>query len=111
MISEEVITEAKNRAKNTFVDEMKKDIKSYNTVIPVTNNVNLNNTKKLYVLLPVWMLNVKYKDKIHTIAMNGQTGKMVGNIPIDYKKAILIWILIFAITFACAYLLSYYKVI
>ena len=34
------------------------------------------------------MLNVKYKDKIHTIAMNGQTGKMVGNIPVDIKKAV-----------------------
>lgn len=111
MTSEEVISEAQNRAKNTFIDEMKSDIKGYNTVIPVSNNINLNNTKKLYVLLPVWMLNVKYKDKIHTIAMNGQTGKMVGNIPIDYKKAILIWILVFAITFAIMYLLYYFKVI
>lgn len=111
MTSEEVISEAQNRAKNTFIDEMKSDIKGYNTVIPVSNNINLNNTKKLYVLLPVWMLNVKYKDKIHTIAMNGQTGKMVGNIPIDYKKAILIWILVFAITFAIMYLLYYFRVI
>lgn len=111
MTSEEVITEANMRAKNTFIDEMKKDIKGYNTVIPTTNSINLNNTKKEYVLLPVWMLNVKYKDKIHTIAMNGQTGKMVGNIPVDYKKAILIWILLFIITFIISYLISYFQVI
>ena len=111
MTSDEVITEANLRAKNTFIDEMKKDIKGYNTVIPTTNSINLNNTKKEYVLLPVWMLNVKYKDKIHTIAMNGQTGKMVGNIPVDYKKAILIWILLFILTFLVAYLISYFKVI
>ena len=111
MTSDEVITEANLRAKNTFVDEMKKDIRGYNTVIPTTNSINLNNTKKEYVLLPVWMLNVKYKDKIHTIAMNGQTGKMVGNIPIDTKKAILIWLLLFVITFITIFALYYFKVI
>ena len=109
MASDEVINEAINRAKNTFVDEMKKDIKGYNTIIPTTNSINLNNTKKLYVLLPVWMLNVKYKDKIHTIAMNGQTGKMIGNIPIDFKKAILIWILIFILSFIVGYSYYYFR--
>lgn len=111
MTSEEVSNEAQNRAKNTFIEEMKKDIKGYyTTIIPINNSINLNNTKQVYVLLPVWMLNVKYKDKIHTIAMNGQTGKMVGNIPIDYKKAIFIWILIFVITFIIAFVINYYKV-
>ena len=109
MASDEVINEAINRAKNTFIDEMKKDIRGYNTVIPTTNSINLNNTKKLYVLLPVWMLNVKYKDKIHTIAMNGQTGKMVGNIPIDVKKAILMWILIFISSFIVGYIYYYFR--
>ena len=41
---------------------MKKDIKGYNTVVPVNNSINLNNTNSYYVLLPVWMLNIKYKD-------------------------------------------------
>ena len=41
--------------------------------------------------------------------MNGQTGKMVGNIPIDIKKAILIWILIFLITFGVLALYFYFR--
>ena len=109
MTSDEVIEEAITRAKNSFIEEMKRDIRGYNTVIPTTNSINLNNTKKQYVLLPVWMLNVKYKDKIHTIAMNGQTGKMVGNIPVDVKKAIFMWILIFALSFAVGYLYYYFR--
>lgn len=109
MTSDEVIEEAIARAKNSFIEEMRKDIRGYNTVIPTTNSINLNNTKKQYVLLPVWMLNVKYKDKIHTIAMNGQTGKMVGNIPVDVKKAIFMWILIFALSFAAGYLYYYFR--
>lgn len=40
-----------------------------------------------YAMLPVWMLNTKIKDKTYTFAMNGQTGRMVGNIPIDKAKS------------------------
>ena len=35
------------------------------------------------VLLPVWVVKVEYKDKIYRFAMNGQTGKMVGDLPFD----------------------------
>ena len=38
-------------------------------------------------MLPVWLLSKKYKDKIYTFAMNGQTGKIVGELPIDKSKA------------------------
>ena len=56
------------------------------------------NLKKLeYALLPVWLLNIKYKDKLYTFAMNGQTGKMIGNIPIDRKKVIIYSSVIFII--------------
>jgi hypothetical protein len=36
--------------------------------------------------MPVWILNTKYKDKTYTFAMNGQTGKLVGSLPVDKKK-------------------------
>lgn len=111
MSAEEVSVEAASRAKNTFIDEMKKDIIGYSSISVIDNSINLNNTKKQYVLLPVWMLNVKYKDKIYTLAMNGQTGKMVGNIPIDKKKAVLLWILIALVTFTITYLIYYFKVV
>ena len=39
-----------------------------------------------YALYPVWLLTIKHKDKDHVFAMNGQTGKFVGNIPTDTKK-------------------------
>ena len=41
-----------------------------------------------YVLLPVWMLNTRYKGKDYLFAMNGQTGKIVGNLPISVPKLI-----------------------
>ena len=53
-------------------------------------NIDENVSKSDYVLLPVYMLNIKYKDKMHMFAMNGQTGKMVGNVPISWLK-LIIW--------------------
>jgi membrane associated rhomboid family serine protease len=38
----------------------------------------------------VWILNTRWEDEIYTFAMNGQTGKLVGGLPIDWKKAFLI---------------------
>lgn len=108
---EEAQTSADDRAKKSFIDQMKKDMVGYNTVVPVKNDIKLTNNASRYVLLPVWMLNIKYKEKIYTFAMNGQTGKMIGDIPIDKKKAVIMWLLIFFISFGILLLISYLGVI
>ena len=36
-----------------------------------------------YALLPVWMLSTRWKNKNFLFAMNGQTGKLVGDLPLD----------------------------
>ncbi len=91
-----------NSARDTIKDDMGMGIK---TIV----NDTLASTKLLakYVLLPVWMINVKYKDKFYTFAMNGQTGEFVGNIPVDKKKAFIYGILTFIITFMLVVLISY----
>ena len=88
---------AKKRAEKTSEDEILSTITSYNTktISSRNHNIQKNDTSE-YVLLPVWMLNVKFKDKIYTFAMNGQTGKFVGNIPIDWKKFWIYWFGIFS---------------
>ncbi len=43
--------------------------------------------KTEYVLLPVWVINYEYKGQHYTFAMNGQTGKMVGVLPVSKAKA------------------------
>lgn len=65
-----------------------KYVSSYNSEVSLLNNE--------YVLLPVWVLNIKYNNKIYRFAMNGQTGKMVGEIPVSRKK---LWILILSVFF------------
>ena len=37
-------------------------------------------------MMPVWMLSTKWKGKDFLFAMNGQTGKMAGDLPVDRGK-------------------------
>lgn len=97
--SDAAIVEAETRAKNSTSDVLKGSIGGYSSVVVTSTNHNLDLTNKEYILLPVWMLNIKYKNKMYIFAMNGQTGKMIGNIPVDKKKAIIWWIGIFSIIF------------
>ena len=43
-------------------------------------------TEVSYALLPVWMLHTKWGDEDYLFAMNGQTGKLIGDLPIDNWK-------------------------
>lgn len=80
---------AKLRVRNTFVERLKKDTLGYDGIVVQNENIDIDNTKIKYVLLPVWMLNIKYKNKTYLFAMNGQTRKMIGNIPVSISKALL----------------------
>ena len=61
----------------------------YTTVMPISRQLNVKHGKARYVLLPVWMLHTRYKDKTYVFAMNGQTGKMTGSFPICPKRTAL----------------------
>jgi DNA-directed RNA polymerase subunit RPC12/RpoP len=61
-------------------------INGYATTTVVYENVRMDNKSAKYVLLPVWILNYRYLGKNFVFAMNGQTGKVVGDLPISKKK-------------------------
>lgn len=89
---DELFNIAQNRATTTANNQLLSTIKGYTTKIISNSNTVVNkDDSSSYVLLPVWMLNVKYKDKIYTLAMNGQTGKFIGNVPIDKFKVAKSW--------------------
>lgn len=96
--SSEALKIANSRAENSSKEELRKEVSKtgYTSIIKLSNNVEIKLDKEEYILLPVWMLNIKYKDKIYTFAMNGQTGKLIGDIPVDKKKAVIFAALIFA---------------
>ena len=45
-----------------------------------------SNGKIRYSLLPVWMLHTRWNGNDYLFAMNGQTGKLIGDLPIDKGK-------------------------
>lgn len=51
------------------------------------SNVRLSDGSVRNVLLPVWMLNTRWNGQTYTFAMNGQTGKIVGDLPMDKGRA------------------------
>ena len=93
---EDAYLRAEERTMNTSV-ELTRQAVLHQTEIVQDNNLKLVKTKTNYIMLPVWMVNIKYKDKMYTFAMNGQTGKMVGNIPVGVKETIIWSIIIFVV--------------
>lgn len=97
---------ANQRVRQSTVDAFMNTIHGYATCIPEHTNIQINQGKITYALLPVWVLNTKFKDKMYTFAMNGQTGKFVGNLPMDKGKAVKVAMGVFAGVFAAAFLLT-----
>ena len=80
---EECIERARERVKHSAEDAMRQTVAGYSSVIPNKSYVGVDRVHSNYVLYPVWLLNTTWKGKRFTFAMNGQNGKMVGDLPAD----------------------------
>ena len=80
---------------SVYVDKIFKDSnRGYSSVTNVRNHTRYYKPDVRYALLPVWVLNYKYRGKTYTFAMNGQTGKTAGEYPISLLKLLLLGIAI-----------------
>ena len=62
-------------------------MRGYNGGVSVKDrNVQIQNASYWYAMYPVWLLNTTWKGEQFIFAMNGQTGKMVGDLPIDRSR-------------------------
>ena len=90
-----------NRATQRFrdgtIEAFKNDIDGYSNISVEDSNIQLSNTKASYALYPVWLLSSKWREKNYMFAVNGQTGKVTGDLPISVPKAILFWFLSFLV--------------
>ena len=77
---------AHSRMQNSVSSELSASITGYNSVSTLSENIHIDYTAKHYALLPVWMLHTKWQGKDYLFAMNGQTGKLVGDLPVDKRK-------------------------
>ena len=77
------IPRANQRIRTSTEEAFADTVVGYSSVTPLNTGIRLKNSSAKYALLPVWLLNTRWKDKNYTFAMNGQTGKMVGDLPMD----------------------------
>ena len=109
------------RARNTMERAMRGEVGGYNSVqmerlqigertIGARNvassrtrsadgSVTITDADAEYALMPVYLLYTKYGGKDYLFAMNGQTGKAVGDVPVDSKKAGLFFLTRFLVTY------------
>lgn len=96
--AEESVDRANERVKTSTLNAFRDTVGGYINVVPISTGVNFSGGKIRYALLPVWMLNVKYLDKIYKFAINGQTGKVVGEYPVCKKKRNKFFMKVFGIS-------------
>lgn len=79
-----------SRIQKRVLDETKKQfndsIKGYSRIAVKNEYYNVKGVRWRYAMLPVWFMTYNYKGRYYYYAMNGQTGKLGGTLPINKLK-------------------------
>ena len=95
---EKLYQRAKIRFEGSAENKIRQSLTGYTAVRRRINRKRIDNLSSKYGLLPVWLLYSNYKNKQYIYAMNGQTDKITGNLPVDYSKVFKFWAVVFAIS-------------
>ena len=90
--SEQSIQRANERIRNSTESAFARTVTGYTSVVPVSTSISLSNSVAKYALCPLWVLNTNWNGKKYTFVVNGQTGKLAGDLPMDkglYTKWLL----------------------
>jgi len=77
---------ADRRCSDTLEDALRDTVIGYDTVSVQDRNICVRRGKVHYAMLPVWMLTTKWNGKNYLFAVNGQTGRVAGNLPVSGGK-------------------------
>lgn len=81
------INRANTRVKTSTEIAFRNTVTGYSSVNTEYSTVRLSNGKAQYALYPVWLMNTNWNGNQYVFAMNGQTGKFVGDLPCDKSLA------------------------
>ncbi len=99
-VEKESLSEEIRREIQKFAEKRMRDsISGHNSFSMESQNHTIAEEKYQYALLPVWVLTYRQGNQIYYFAMNGQTGEVVGKLPIDNKKLFGLGGIIFAAVF------------
>ena len=77
---------AKTRSSSTAEHIFDSSVSGYSSVTPTGRKMQVVRDRTAYALLPVWMLSTRWNGKNFIFAMNGQTGRFVGDLPVSAGK-------------------------
>ena len=77
------VERANQRVRKSTENEFASTVTGYTNYHAESVNIQLHNAKAKYALFPVWLLTTRWNNQNYLFAMNGQTGKFVGNLPLD----------------------------
>lgn len=90
--SEQCSERANERIRTSTEEAFRSTVKGYDTVTAEKSTISLDDATARYALCPVWLLNTTWNGQKFTFAVNGQTGKIVGDLPTD-RRAFWLWLL------------------
>lgn len=104
---EECMKRGLQRIRSSAEETLGKSLIEYDSHTLTASNAVVRQSAAHYALLPVWVLNTTWNGTQYRFAMNGQTGKFIGDLPYDkslYKRyflrtAIPAILIIFAVLF------------
>lgn len=99
--AEQSVDRANERIKRSTENTFRNTVRGYTTVEVQNSSIRLANGKAKYALYPVWVLNTTWRGEKFLFAMNGQTGKFVGDLPVD-KGAWWRWFGLYTAIFGAA---------
>lgn len=100
--------EMKNEIRDYAISRLQTEVSGYEGVKIDAGNISISNEKWEYALCPVWSLTYNDKGKIYYFSVNGQSGKTVGELPVDTGKLIRTFLLIFIPVFLALLALFYF---
>lgn len=89
--AKECAPRVKERMESTLLGLLEDTVTGYTGKTIVGQQIHTGSPTAKYALLPVWMLHTRWKDKDYLFAMNGQTGRLIGDLPVSAGK-FLAWL-------------------
>lgn len=97
MDSQEFVSGIQAEVKNFALGNLQAQAGAYNRLQIKKKEAVITDERWSYALLPVWTItyNDKARGNIYYFALNGQTGKICGRLPVDNKKLFILFLSIF----------------
>ena len=98
----EIAAVAKRKSNDAVKEEMMSDVPKNARITEEKTDIKMTDIE--YALLTAWFMTFRYQGILYTVAVNGQTGKVVGNVPSNrFKVGASIAILMTVMVVLCTY--------